>query len=120
MMLKSRGSNAIDPGVILKKKEKISMNKGPIEKCKKFRGQIVNSHFSQANDAVFKTLFITFFFTPEKTDSAGKNLTTPVVGHISYQIYQLSNIPRPHDASTRVFTNSPVMVGLLVPAFSQT
>jgi len=52
MMLKSRGLNAIDPGVILKKKEKISMNKGPIDKCQKFRGQIENSHFSQENDAV--------------------------------------------------------------------
>jgi len=46
-----------------------------------------------------KPLFITFFFILEKTDSAGRNRTKIVVGHVSYQTNQLPNIPLPYNAS---------------------
>jgi hypothetical protein len=46
-----------------------------------------------------KPPFITFFFILEKTDSARRNRTKIVVGHVSYQTNQLPNIPLPHNVS---------------------
>jgi hypothetical protein len=46
-----------------------------------------------------KPPFITFFFILEKTDSAGRNRTKIIVGHVSYQTNQLPNIPLSYNAS---------------------
>jgi len=46
MASKSRGSLATDPGEKLKEKKIFFMNRDPIVKCQKFRGQNENGYFS--------------------------------------------------------------------------
>jgi len=135
--LKIQGSNCIDLGAKLKKRE-IFKEKGLIARHQTFRGQIEDDHFGLKNDAVQ----INCSFSPStkveenlrekfaKTVSAISNpltnLTKTKPNHrpdCQPQISQLVQLPLPQDAPLALrkpITNSPIMAGLLVFSSHQT